>query len=152
MAEEDALLVDDDKDGLCVDYTDAGIVKRCHSGTIRIRAKWENDDYVCRGHVLNGMTDSLFDVYMNVESAKELWDSLEFKYMAEDASKESLRVQESDKGKGKEVGGLFVNMTEEDVEDARGMGHFGTFSEKELNNLEENGLKPNCVEVVKKDK
>nr|GEZ07339.1 zinc finger, CCHC-type [Tanacetum cinerariifolium] len=38
---------------------------------IRIRAKWENDDYICRGHILNGMSDSLFDVYTNVESAKE---------------------------------------------------------------------------------
>nr|GEY89887.1 zinc finger, CCHC-type [Tanacetum cinerariifolium] len=109
---------------------------------IRIRAKWENDDYICRGHILNGMSDSLFDVYTNVESAKELWDSLEFKYMAEDSSskkfldfkhtlkygkdnlslvklgshlriEESLRVQDSDKGKGKEVGGPSVNMTEE---------------------------------------
>ncbi|GKD98000.1 hypothetical protein Tco_1381897, partial [Tanacetum coccineum] len=53
---------------------------------IRIRAKWENDDYICRGHILNGMSDSLFDVYTNVESAKELWDSLESKYMAEDSS------------------------------------------------------------------
>nr|GFD09206.1 zinc finger, CCHC-type [Tanacetum cinerariifolium] len=44
---------------------------------IRIRAKWENDDYICRGHILNRMSDSLFDVYMNVESSKELWDSLE---------------------------------------------------------------------------
>nr|GEU52890.1 zinc finger, CCHC-type [Tanacetum cinerariifolium] len=35
---------------------------------IRIRAKWENDDYVCRGHILNGLSDSLFDVYTNVES------------------------------------------------------------------------------------
>ncbi|GJV93957.1 zinc finger, CCHC-type containing protein [Tanacetum coccineum] len=163
---------------------------------IRIRAKWENDDYICRGHILNGMSNSLFDVYTNVESAKELWDSLESKYMAEDASskkflvsnfnnykmvdsrpvmeqfnelfrilgqytqhglkinesisvssvidklppswkdfkhtlkhgkddlslvqlgshlriEESLRAQESDKGKGKEVGGPSVNMTEE---------------------------------------
>ncbi|GKC61314.1 zinc finger, CCHC-type containing protein [Tanacetum coccineum] len=109
---------------------------------IRIRAKWENDDYICRGHILNGMSDSLFDVYTNVESAKELWDSLESKYMAEDASskkfldfkhtlkhgkddlslvqfgshlpiEESLRAQESDKGNGKEVGGPSVNMTEE---------------------------------------
>ncbi|GJU42783.1 hypothetical protein Tco_1195740 [Tanacetum coccineum] len=40
---------------------------------IRIRAKWENDDYICRGHILNGMSDSLFDVYTNVESAKELF-------------------------------------------------------------------------------
>nr|GEU61702.1 zinc finger, CCHC-type [Tanacetum cinerariifolium] len=74
---------------------------------IRIRDKWENDDYICRGNILNGMSDSLFDVYTNVESAKELWDSLESKYMAEDSSSkkflESLRAQDSDKGKGKEV-------------------------------------------------
>ncbi|GJX82128.1 zinc finger, CCHC-type containing protein [Tanacetum coccineum] len=142
---------------------------------IRRRAKWENDDYICRGHILNGMFDSLFDIYHNVESAKELWDSLESKYMAEDASskkflvsnfnkyrmvdsrhvmeqfdnnkilltkddpevgddrneitcpksvtcppdaridlrEESLRAQDSDKGKGKEVDEPFVNMTEE---------------------------------------
>ncbi|GJT43612.1 zinc finger, CCHC-type containing protein [Tanacetum coccineum] len=100
---------------------------------IRRRAKWENDDYICRGHILNGMSDSLFDVYTNVESAKELWDSLESKYMAEDSSskkflvndlslvqlgshlriEESLRAHDSDKGKGKEVGGPSVNMTEE---------------------------------------
>nr|GEV16136.1 RNA-directed DNA polymerase, eukaryota, reverse transcriptase zinc-binding domain protein [Tanacetum cinerariifolium] len=106
------------------------------------RAKWENDDYICRGHILNGMSDSLFDVYTNVESAKELWDSFESKYMAEDSSskkfldfkhtlkhgkddlslvqlgshlciEESLRAQDSDKGKGKKVGGPSVNMTEE---------------------------------------
>ncbi|GJV69392.1 hypothetical protein Tco_1484901 [Tanacetum coccineum] len=139
---------------------------------IRIRAKWENDDYICRGHILNGISDSLFDVYTNVESAKELWDSLESKYMQrillvrnslilgqytqhglkmdesisvssiidklppswkdfkhtlkhgkDDLSlvqlgshlriEESLRTQDSDKGKGKEVGGPSVNMTEE---------------------------------------
>ncbi|GKE19434.1 zinc finger, CCHC-type containing protein [Tanacetum coccineum] len=59
---------------------------------IRIRAKWENDDYICRGHILNGMSDSLFDVYTNVESAKELWDSLESKYMAEDSSSKKFFV------------------------------------------------------------
>ncbi|CAM8991605.1 unnamed protein product [Rhodiola kirilowii] len=52
----------------------------------RDRNKWENDDYIARGHILNGMSDPLFDLYQNVESAKELWDSLESKYMAEDAS------------------------------------------------------------------
>nr|GEW38396.1 zinc finger, CCHC-type [Tanacetum cinerariifolium] len=138
---------------------------------IRIRAKWENDDYICRSHILNGMSDSLFDVYTNVESAKELWDSLEskpvmeqynellrilgqytqhglkmdesisvssiidklppswkdfkhtFKHGKDDLSlvqlgshlriEESLRAQDSDKGKGKEVCGPSVNMTEE---------------------------------------
>ncbi|GJS63370.1 zinc finger, CCHC-type containing protein [Tanacetum coccineum] len=48
--------------------------------------KGENDDYICMGRILNGMYDSFFDVYQNVESAKELWDSLESKYKAEDAS------------------------------------------------------------------
>nr|GEZ40915.1 hypothetical protein [Tanacetum cinerariifolium] len=42
--------------------------------------------YICRGHILNGMSDSLFDIYQNTESAKALWESLESKYMAEDAS------------------------------------------------------------------
>ncbi|GJU61922.1 zinc finger, CCHC-type containing protein [Tanacetum coccineum] len=59
---------------------------------IRIRTKWENDDYICRGHILNGMSYSLFDVYTNVESAKELWDSLESKYMAEDSSSKKFLV------------------------------------------------------------
>nr|GEZ53025.1 zinc finger, CCHC-type [Tanacetum cinerariifolium] len=59
---------------------------------IRIRAKWKNGDYICMGHLLNGMSDSLFDVYTNVKSAKELWDSLESKYMAEDSSSKKFLV------------------------------------------------------------
>ncbi|GJS45049.1 zinc finger, CCHC-type containing protein [Tanacetum coccineum] len=43
----------------------------------RKRMKWENDDYICRGHILNGMSDSLFDIYSNVESAKSIWGVLE---------------------------------------------------------------------------
>ncbi|CAM8913347.1 unnamed protein product [Rhodiola kirilowii] len=41
-------------------------------GAFRDRNKWENDDYIARGHILNGMSDPLFDLYQNVESAKEL--------------------------------------------------------------------------------
>ncbi|GJZ09627.1 zinc finger, CCHC-type containing protein [Tanacetum coccineum] len=58
----------------------------------RKRCKWDNDDYICRGHILNGMSDALFDVYQNVESAKELWDQLEAKYMAEDTSSKKFLV------------------------------------------------------------
>ncbi|GJY04321.1 zinc finger, CCHC-type containing protein [Tanacetum coccineum] len=105
---------------------------------IRIRARWENDDYIFRGHILNGMSDSLFDVYTNAESAKELSVMEQYNEllrilgpytqhglkMDESISvlsiidnhlriEESLRAQDSDKGKGKKVGGLSVNMTEE---------------------------------------
>nr|GFB09067.1 Gag-Pol polymerase [Tanacetum cinerariifolium] len=103
----------------------------------RKRCKWDNDEYICRGNILNGMSDALFDVYQNVESVKELWDQLEAKYMAEDTSskkflvsnfnnykmvnsshvsiKETLRMEESRKGKGKDIGGSSsVNMVEDD--------------------------------------
>nr|GEU91947.1 zinc finger, CCHC-type [Tanacetum cinerariifolium] len=63
---------------------------RC--GSNKDKGKVGNDDYICRGHILNGMFDSLFDVYKNVESAKELWDSLESKYMAEDSSSKKFLV------------------------------------------------------------
>nr|GFA14725.1 zinc finger, CCHC-type [Tanacetum cinerariifolium] len=38
------------------------------------------------------MDDSLFDIYQNIESAKALWESLESKYMAEDASSKKFLV------------------------------------------------------------
>ncbi|GKB35216.1 hypothetical protein Tco_0880158 [Tanacetum coccineum] len=98
---------------------------------VRKRNKWDNNDYVCRGLILKGMSDSLFDIYQNVESSKELWDSLEAKYiwlrmhqkdfkhtlkhkkeeltLVELGShlriKESLRMQDSDKPKGNNVVG-----------------------------------------------
>nr|GEV29613.1 zinc finger, CCHC-type [Tanacetum cinerariifolium] len=53
---------------------------------VRRRAKWDNNDYVCRGLILSGMSNSLFYIYQNVKTSKELWDTLDGKYMAEDAS------------------------------------------------------------------
>ncbi|GJS19909.1 hypothetical protein Tco_0448541 [Tanacetum coccineum] len=58
----------------------------------RRRCKWENDDYICRGHILNDIFDALFDVYQNVDSEKELWDQLESKYMVEDASSKKFLI------------------------------------------------------------
>nr|GEU77464.1 zinc finger, CCHC-type [Tanacetum cinerariifolium] len=104
---------------------------------VRKRAKWDNDDYVYKGLILNGMSDSLFDIYQNIETYKELWDTLKAKYMAEDAlnfkhtlkhlkeklnlielgshlrTEESLRVHDSDKPKSNNVAGpSVVNMVE----------------------------------------
>nr|GEX68157.1 pyruvate kinase, cytosolic isozyme [Tanacetum cinerariifolium] len=59
---------------------------------VRKRAKWDNDDYVYRCLILNGMFDSLFDIYQNVKTSKELWDTLEAKYMAEDALSKKFLV------------------------------------------------------------
>ncbi|GJV18763.1 zinc finger, CCHC-type containing protein [Tanacetum coccineum] len=78
---------------------------------VRKRAKWDNDDYVCRCLILNGMYDSLFDIYQNVDTFKEIWDTLEAKYIAEDAS--SKKFLDNDKLKGNNVvGPLVVNIVE----------------------------------------
>nr|GLL41629.1 uncharacterized protein LOC109192662 [Ipomoea trifida] len=45
----------------------------------RRRLKWENDDLACCGHILNGMSDTLFDIYQYEESSKDLWDVLEIR-------------------------------------------------------------------------
>ncbi|GKC51847.1 zinc finger, CCHC-type containing protein [Tanacetum coccineum] len=80
---------------------------------IRQRAKWENNDYICRGHILNGMSDPLFDIYQNIESAKELYDSLEFKYMAEDSSSKKflkrVRIKTTNKTKERHRGSMINN-------------------------------------------
>ena len=60
----------------------------------RLRSKWENDDYICRGHILNGMSDSLFDIHGDAKSAKVLWDLLESKYIAEDSSSKKFLVSD----------------------------------------------------------
>ncbi|GJZ67393.1 zinc finger, CCHC-type containing protein [Tanacetum coccineum] len=94
---------------------------------IRRRSMWENDD--CRGHILNSMSDPLFDIYQNMESTKELPVMEQFNKLLRIlgqytqhglkmdesifVSSESLRVQESDKGKGKEIVGPSMNMMEE---------------------------------------
>jgi hypothetical protein len=52
----------------------------------RARMKWEQDDYICKGHICNAMVDSLFDIYQSKSTAKDVWDAFEAKYLLEDAT------------------------------------------------------------------
>nr|GEW27832.1 putative nucleotidyltransferase, ribonuclease H [Tanacetum cinerariifolium] len=90
MTEKDAFLVDNVEGGLCVNYTDAGIVGRCNSES-------DKDKGIDFKHTLKHGKDDL--------SLVQLGSHLRIE--------ESLRAQESDKGKGKEVVGPSVNMMEE---------------------------------------
>ncbi|GMP64195.1 hypothetical protein CsSME_00025581 [Camellia sinensis var. sinensis] len=58
----------------------------------RTRTKWENGDYICRGHILNALSDSLFDVYQHLETTKQLWDILQSKYLTENATSKKFLV------------------------------------------------------------
>ena len=47
------------------------------------RKKREEDEIICRGHILNSLSDRLYDLYTVEPSAREIWNALEFKYKAE---------------------------------------------------------------------
>ncbi|GKB07820.1 zinc finger, CCHC-type containing protein [Tanacetum coccineum] len=48
--------------------------------------KFGNDDFICCGHILNVMSDPLFNVYQNYPTARELWKALEERYLTKDAT------------------------------------------------------------------
>ncbi|KAL5564037.1 hypothetical protein UlMin_033784 [Ulmus minor] len=41
---------------------------------------WKHSDFLCRNYMLNGLTDSLYNVYSDKKTANELWESLNRKY------------------------------------------------------------------------
>ncbi|XP_071708779.1 uncharacterized protein [Rutidosis leptorrhynchoides] len=92
MATEDAVSVNYIEGCLCSIHPMPELPDDATVDQIRRRNKRDNDDFICRGHILNGMSDALFDVYQSVETTKELWDSLESKYMVEDALSKKFLV------------------------------------------------------------
>ncbi|GJZ20752.1 pol polyprotein [Tanacetum coccineum] len=53
---------------------------------------WKHSDFLCHNYVLNGMVDSLYNVYCKTTTAKELWESLVRKYKTEDAGTKKFVV------------------------------------------------------------
>jgi hypothetical protein len=53
---------------------------------------WKHSDFLCRNYVLNGLADSLYNVYSALKTAKELWEALDRKYKTEDAGAKKFIV------------------------------------------------------------
>ncbi|GJU08223.1 retrovirus-related pol polyprotein from transposon TNT 1-94 [Tanacetum coccineum] len=53
---------------------------------------WKYSDFLCYNYVLNGLEDSLYNVYCKTTTAKKLWESLERKYKTEDAGTKKFVV------------------------------------------------------------
>uniref|UniRef100_A0A2N9FEG2 Zinc finger, CCHC-type n=1 Tax=Fagus sylvatica TaxID=28930 RepID=A0A2N9FEG2_FAGSY len=45
--------------------------------------KRKEDKVVCKGHILNTLSDRLYDLFTSMKSPKEIWEALEFKYKTE---------------------------------------------------------------------
>jgi len=56
--------------------------------------KFEKDNKTSRGHLLNHMTNSLFNLFITFKSAKIIWKKLEVKYGAYDVGKKKYVVSE----------------------------------------------------------
>ncbi|KAK6153677.1 hypothetical protein DH2020_013316 [Rehmannia glutinosa] len=53
---------------------------------------WSQSDFLCRNYILNGLDNTLYNVYCSVKTAKELWSSSEKKYKTEDAGTKKFVV------------------------------------------------------------
>ena len=53
---------------------------------------WKHSDFLCRNYVMNGLDDSLYNVYYAIKTAKEIWESLDRKYKTEDARVKKFMV------------------------------------------------------------
>ena len=47
------------------------------------RVKREEDELLCRGHILNILSDRLYDLFASIKSPREIWNALEFQYNTE---------------------------------------------------------------------
>jgi hypothetical protein len=47
------------------------------------RIKREEDELVCRGHIMNTLSDWLYDLFTTMSSPKEIWKALDTKYKTE---------------------------------------------------------------------
>ncbi|KAK3003720.1 hypothetical protein RJ639_019326 [Escallonia herrerae] len=48
------------------------------------RKKCEEDELMCRGHILNGLLDRLYDLFTEIKYARDIWSALDYKYKAEE--------------------------------------------------------------------
>ncbi|KAL2237832.1 UNVERIFIED_CONTAM: hypothetical protein Sindi_0974900 [Sesamum indicum] len=56
------------------------------------KLKYDSDNKTVRGHLLNHMNNSLFDLFVNYKSAKEIWTTMEVRYGDDDAGRKKYIV------------------------------------------------------------
>ena len=57
------------------------------------RKKREEDELICRGHILNTLSDRLYDLYTSMKLSKEIWNALEAKYKTEKVGTNKFIIQ-----------------------------------------------------------
>ena len=53
---------------------------------------WKHCDFLCKNNILNGLDNTLYNVYSPIKTARELWESLDRKYKTKDAGMKKFIV------------------------------------------------------------
>uniref|UniRef100_A0A2N9ECZ6 Uncharacterized protein n=1 Tax=Fagus sylvatica TaxID=28930 RepID=A0A2N9ECZ6_FAGSY len=81
------------------------------------RIKKEEDELVCKGHILNTLSDRLYDLFTTMSSPKEIWKALETKYKTEKQGTDKFIIQKflKNQQKDKELNTSEANVVDEIV-------------------------------------
>ncbi|OVA08189.1 hypothetical protein BVC80_7971g5 [Macleaya cordata] len=50
------------------------------------RMKRKEEEFLCRGHILNALSSPIYTAHRHIQTAKELWTTLQEKYRIEESS------------------------------------------------------------------
>ena len=53
---------------------------------------WKHSDFICKNYILNGLDNTMYNVYSQVKTTKEPWESLVKKYKTKDAGMKKFIV------------------------------------------------------------
>ena len=56
------------------------------------RMKQQEDELIYHEHILNALSDRLYSLYTSTQSAREIWNSLAFKYKADEESTKKFMI------------------------------------------------------------
>ncbi|RVW96806.1 hypothetical protein CK203_026023 [Vitis vinifera] len=60
--------------------------------TFNVIEAWKHSDFLYRNYILNGLVDSLYNVYSSFTTTRGLWEALEKKYKTEDVGTKKFIV------------------------------------------------------------
>jgi hypothetical protein len=83
---------DKDKDKDKQQTDPAALAKAQDLQLLKEQQIWLNNDYLCKGYILNGLCDDLYDYYSSYKDAKDVWEALKKKYDTEEAGVKKYAV------------------------------------------------------------
>ncbi|OVA14966.1 hypothetical protein BVC80_65g4 [Macleaya cordata] len=56
------------------------------------RMKRKEEEFLCRGHILNALSSPIYTAHRHIQTAKELWTTLQEKYRIEEVSNQKFLI------------------------------------------------------------